>query len=488
MRKQAAATEELGKRIVQKIDEQGQIVDTILDELNAQERETLYHLQNDFDIADLGKNEKVVLASYLLTLISKHGQNTQSQQDYYFAVKKHLGVTEVRADFDLTLVENVDSRAELKAIFRTVCEFLFLKDGSDSFLDTFDDELSYFCFGRRLIRDTVQAIEDTYDLLGVRGIVEHYIPAAAEDEEEPVELESEEWLDPISVSRKESMEIEDMEISVGTEVSVEGELIFRRCKVNMFYGNQPAEFELSESAKLTFEECEIVCFNDHHSSASISYDADNDDSKSVVLFECCKIIGGNNFIEVDGAIQVRKCHIINPGWRFMKSAFLEDVATIIEDTTIQFDKPISQSGFKWNDPIFVLQPDRAALVKKCKVIFPKAGETVANAPKAKKRTTKITKREPLSAENMLDTGNRAYNEFYSPVFEEGRDGITFNDCEFVNVSDVLLKSEDRIHSTFNNCRFTGCMDSIISKCRVLSFSRNDRKYLSMKKCTFTESE
>ena len=38
MCKQAAATEALGKRIVQKIDAQGEIIDVVLDELSAQEK------------------------------------------------------------------------------------------------------------------------------------------------------------------------------------------------------------------------------------------------------------------------------------------------------------------------------------------------------------------------------------------------------------------------------------------------------------------
>ena len=101
MRKQAAATEELGKRIVQKIDDQGKIIDVILDTLNAQEKKELYDLQSAYDIADLGGNEKEVLASFLLTLISKYGQDTNAQKDYYFAVKKHLGVTDVSLNFDL---------------------------------------------------------------------------------------------------------------------------------------------------------------------------------------------------------------------------------------------------------------------------------------------------------------------------------------------------------------------------------------------------
>ena len=104
MRKQAAATEELGKRIVQKIDDQGKIIDVILDTLNAQEKKELYDLQSTYDIADLGGNEKEVLASFLLTMISKYGQDNDNQKDYYFAVKKHLGVTDVSPDFDLSLL------------------------------------------------------------------------------------------------------------------------------------------------------------------------------------------------------------------------------------------------------------------------------------------------------------------------------------------------------------------------------------------------
>lgn len=182
MHKQAEATAELGKRIVQKIDEQGKVIDVILDTLNEQEKKELYDLQSEYDIADLGENEKEVLASFLLTLISKYGQDNDNQKDYYFAVKKHLGVTNVSPDFELSLVENVDSRSELKAMLQTVCEFLFLKTGDTSFLDEFEDEIGYFGLSRKVIREIVEPIERIYDVLGLRGIVEHYIPAEAEAE------------------------------------------------------------------------------------------------------------------------------------------------------------------------------------------------------------------------------------------------------------------------------------------------------------------
>jgi hypothetical protein len=181
MHKQAEATAELGKRIVQKIDEQGQIIDVILDTLNEQEKKKLYDLQSEYDIADLGENEKEVLASYLLTLISKHGQNSDYQKDYYFAVKQHLGVTDVSPAFDLSLVENVDSKSELKAMLKTVCEFLFLKTGETSFLKEFEDELDCFGLSRKVIREIIDSIETVYSALGLRGIVEHYLPAEKEE-------------------------------------------------------------------------------------------------------------------------------------------------------------------------------------------------------------------------------------------------------------------------------------------------------------------
>ena len=61
MHKQAEATAELGRRIIQKIDDQGKIIDVILDRLNDQEKKELYDLQSEYDIADLGQNEKEVL-------------------------------------------------------------------------------------------------------------------------------------------------------------------------------------------------------------------------------------------------------------------------------------------------------------------------------------------------------------------------------------------------------------------------------------------
>lgn len=265
MRKQAAATEELGKRIIQKIDDQGKIIDVILDTLNAQEKKELYALQSEYDIADLGENEKEVLASFLLTLISKYEQDTDEQKDYYFAVKKHLGVTDVSDDFDLALVENVDSRAELKAMFSTVCEFLFLKTGDISFLDTFEDELEYFGLTPKAIREIIAPIVKIYDILGLRGIVEHYIPAEAEEN-----LFPDHYGLILPVSDEIVLNESNSNISAGTEkifenarvtftsqFCAEGNVLFKNCEIVFDYDDKITFFEKS-TGEVDFQNCEFI--------------------------------------------------------------------------------------------------------------------------------------------------------------------------------------------------------------------------------------
>lgn len=265
MRKQAAATEELGKRIVQKIDEQGKIIDVILDTLNAQEKKELYDLQSAYDIADLGENEKEVLASFLLTLISKYDQDNDNQKDYYFAVKKHLGVTDVSPDFDLSLVENVDSRSELKAMLQTVCEFLFLKTGDTSFLDEFEEEIGYFGLSRKVIRDIVEPIEKIYDVLGLRGIVEHYIPADPEEETDPEhygliapltgELVFDDSNRDIPVGTEQIFE--NLRVVFPKQLHADGKIVFKNCELVFAYDGKIALLSQECSSDILFQNCEF---------------------------------------------------------------------------------------------------------------------------------------------------------------------------------------------------------------------------------------
>ncbi len=265
MKKQAAATEELGKRIIKKIDEQGEIIDVILDALNSQEKKELYALQNTYDIAGLGENEKEVLASILLTLISSYGQDTENQKNYYFAVKKYLGVTDVSPDFDLSLVENVDSRSDLKAMYKTVCEFLYIKSGEFTFLYEFEEELGYFGLSPKVAREIGEQILKIYNVLGLRGIVEHYVPVNPEDEEVPehygliMPLEGRLVIDDSNrdIVEGEEKNYENLSIIITKQLHVYGKAIFKNCEIKLDYDGKVAILVSGRNSEATFLDCEF---------------------------------------------------------------------------------------------------------------------------------------------------------------------------------------------------------------------------------------
>lgn len=458
---------------------------------------------NEFHIADLDPAERGLLVSYLFTLIFKYKQNAQNQKDYYFSVKNYLSVAEANSNLDLSLVENIDSRAKSKVLFRTICEFLFLKDNSSAFLEEFDEELSSFGLSRKAMQEVIASITELYEIMGTRSIVEHYgvapatahatpaasvasasAPAVPEtnvavteeaEEEEEDERDSEEWLERITIDYDESRTEEDKIIYIGNAINIYGSLTFKKCKVFMYYVNLPAKITMFEEGSLTFEDCEIVCCSENKN-YTITYDEEcldeYDDEEDdipypVILFDKCKITGGNLFVEAGGPIKIRKCQILNPGYRFLNATSYNDKETKLESTTIQFDKPISAFNFKNRNAIFLLSPGRAAIIKNCNIIFPRIDE-------------KPLKWTPLSLQNIYV--NNTKTDTATVLFEESVNGIIFNKCKFQNVSDLLLRTTTK-ETVFNECRFIGCRSNIVYQSSILTMKTHKDFARS---CTFTE--
>ena len=175
MRKQGEATAELGKRIVKKIDQLGNIVDVLIDELNQQEMDRVFGICSSLDIGVLDSSDQIKLLSYLKAMTTRRGQTTQQQLDYFFAVKRYLNIGNVADTIDFNAISELDlSRSELKAFLECVCEFLFLKTGTKDFLNTFKEELDCFGFNDKIVGEIVSTIEKTYHFFGVQGIIEHY--------------------------------------------------------------------------------------------------------------------------------------------------------------------------------------------------------------------------------------------------------------------------------------------------------------------------
>ena len=188
MRRQGEATAELGKRIIQKIDQLGNIVDVLIDELNQQELECVFGICSSMDIGMLDSSDQIKLLSYLTAMTTRRGQKAQQQIDYFFAVKRYLNLGNVADTIDFNAVAELDlSRSELKAFLECVCEFLFLKNGTKDFLNTFKEELDCFGFNDKIIDEIVSTIEKTYNFFGVQGIIQHYSLEPIKREEEKKE-------------------------------------------------------------------------------------------------------------------------------------------------------------------------------------------------------------------------------------------------------------------------------------------------------------
>lgn len=187
MRKQGEATAELGKRVIKKIDQLGNIVDVLIDELNQQEMDRVFGICSSLDIGVLDSSDQIKLLSYLKAMTTRRGQTAQQQLDYFFAVKRYLNIGNVADTIDFNAISELDlSRSELKAFLECVCEFLFLKSGTKDFWDTFKEELDCFGFNDKIVGEIVSTIEKTYNFFGIQGIIEHYSlePIKREEAEE----------------------------------------------------------------------------------------------------------------------------------------------------------------------------------------------------------------------------------------------------------------------------------------------------------------
>lgn len=192
MRKQGEATAELGKRLIKKIDQHGNLIDVIIDELNFQEMQRVFGIHKSLDIIVLGESDKIKLLSYLAALTVQKGQHTSLQNQYFSAVKRYLNVSGFDYGMDLKSVSELDiQKSELKAFFECVCEFLFLKTGTCSFLSELYPEIECFGFNTKVIEEIVFSIEQTYKYFGVQGIIDHYDvvpPKREEEKQEPLKI------------------------------------------------------------------------------------------------------------------------------------------------------------------------------------------------------------------------------------------------------------------------------------------------------------
>ena len=90
----------------------------------------LYNLCTPKDIKDLGDSERRMLLAILYQLAENEGAwgLTDYQKKYIRSVQRYLEITNPQTSIELSVVENVDSLDDQKAILQSVLEFFYLQD------------------------------------------------------------------------------------------------------------------------------------------------------------------------------------------------------------------------------------------------------------------------------------------------------------------------------------------------------------------------
>lgn len=149
-------------------------VDEVIDDLSNSRKKELFDLNTLVDISTLEETEKRLLLEALYTLADMIEQVTDTQQTFIRSVQRYLGIKNVQTKVDLSRIENIDNIPAQKALLQTIMEFLFLENNDHSYMDKYDEVLSYFSVNKRGIQEIQSAISNIYTAVGAQGLSEKY--------------------------------------------------------------------------------------------------------------------------------------------------------------------------------------------------------------------------------------------------------------------------------------------------------------------------
>lgn len=494
--KQARATEELGKRIVKKIDDLGNIIDVVLSDLNAQEKERLYSITEQFDPKDLDGNEKELLVSLVYTLSLQHGQNSPQQMDYYYNLKKYLEVANPSGNCDLSCVENIENVSESKGIHAIVCEFLFLKHGDHSYRDEFSGFLDNFYVKPKDIKQVEEQINIRYDILGAEDIVRHFdigydpLSEVSDDIEAP---------DGSGVSYKDLSEIKyngdrlaamklpefhlersytspqqitRKSIKLDSMTSISAAVSFKECIISYEVG-KGGKLILSNGASASFVDCCFLCSGGDQKKSFLEdgdYLISSDGTAENIELLRCSFNHCTGFIQNlrVNSLSFKECYIVSPV-RFLKMDYYSnkhsgeiafdnniviDFQSKREDTTFDFRYEYSTT---MHNNLFATFDMGSGAVRSGNTTMEGLFSSMSSVFSG---TYMISIEGKLNMQNctFYNTGNCVTASYCS-------EDCIISNCEFINCSDVVEKA-----ANINDCSFVGCKGTTIKT----SFDMNIR--------------
>lgn len=282
------------ERINSNIDDLNRASDFIIDELNSIEKKRLYDLNIVVDIDELGSDEKELLMAILYTLADMSEEVTQYQQDYLRAIRAYLQVKNVQNYVDLSVIENIESLNDQKAILQTIMEFLFIENADHHYMEEYEDVIDFFSVNKKSIKEIKECIDTIYKATGLKGLSEMYGYEPEEIRKESDEKESDQdefWGyagEDISEACADKINIHANYISVGKYIVFVDENKY--CRVEKTNG-ELRTFEIDYE----FEQLKLSAAGEQ---SFFSYESSKYDSKKPLLFNvetfeynCIEVLG-----------------------------------------------------------------------------------------------------------------------------------------------------------------------------------------------------
>ena len=178
-----------------------------------QEGVLLYGVKHVKNASALDDNEKRALVSCIYTLLSKHGQNSENQRQFYLSLENSTNITDRNDSFDFSKLENVDAHSDRVAMLKVICAFLFLGSNSFDFIRD-KEELGwiYDIEPEKTINRILGTIEKEYDILGIEGTTSAYLLPVADEEMEGKMLEANTEAYEACEEKEEQPETEDYDL------------------------------------------------------------------------------------------------------------------------------------------------------------------------------------------------------------------------------------------------------------------------------------
>lgn len=451
-----------------------QVVNVVLDDLSAQEKKRIYDLDKATDISMLEDDEKEFLVAVLAELANSIPEVTDLQRRYIMSVCSTVGIAAPQSSLNLACIENIENMRTQKILLRHVMEFFFIGTQNYDFLDYYENTIfCYFGVNKRGVNEIVNTVDRIYNAMGIEGLANRYTFVAGYEELIETEMddgiieaedgESDSITDILDPSMYEKIDVSGIisvqdtkeyyqkEICLSAAFSVNGELTFKNCTINI---SSTASFNLAGT--LIFQNCEI--------NADITRTKDNyvitTLNESKIAFNNCIIRNGKYLINAKSDVDMENCTFINCATLIIMDGYVEALQKYkfsIKNSAIY----VGESAIEKATNLFgreFYQTDCLFRIMNCE-------EFVAS---------------DLASSWLLESPK--CEQYF--LFEISANNATLSNCEFKNAQISALSSNN---SYMDKCSLYNCECMIMNMSNCIIENSDINVYAldtSINKCTF----